>query len=110
MSDVNTFIDTIGRDVTGAAVPRVRDAIGELVTGVIQDLFQRYRPQVAGELHVRIMNGRLELTGQGIRLDLTRRDSGAAVASLDIPVSLHIKVDDLPVKLQSATARLDVVR
>jgi hypothetical protein len=32
------------------------------------------------------------------------------VASLDIPVALEIKVGDLPVKLQNATARLDVVR
>jgi hypothetical protein len=110
MSDVNTFIDTVGHDVTDVVVPRVRDAVGELVTAVIQDLFQRYRPQLAGELHVKIMNGRLELSGHGIRLDVNRRDGGAPVASLDIPVSLQIKVDDLPVKLQNATARLDVVR
>ena len=110
MSDVNTFIDTIGGDVNAVVVPQVRDAVGDLVNAVIQDLFQRYRPQLAGELHVRIMNGRLELTGQGIRLDVIRRDGGAAVASLDVPVSLQIKVDDLPVRLQNATARLDVVR
>jgi hypothetical protein len=106
MSDVNTFIDTIGRDVNGAVVPKVHD----FVTALIQDLAQRYRPELAGELRARIMNGRLELAGHGIRLDLKRRDTGAPVASLDIPVTLTIKVDELAVKLQTATVKLDVVR
>ena len=144
MSDVNTFIDTIGHDVNAAVVPRVQDlteqisaktfaeygprvstfanqlvkdiideqsgTVREFVTVVIQDLFERYRPELAGELHTKIMNGRVELTGHGIRLDLKRRDTGAAVASLDIPVSLQIKVDELPVTLQNTTIRLDVVR
>jgi len=144
MSDVNTFIDTIGHDVNAAVVPRVQDLAGqisaktfadygprvstfanqlvkdiideqsgtvrELVTVVIQDLFQRYRPELAGELHTKIMNGRVELTGHGIRLDLKRRDTGTPVASLDIPVSLQITVDELAVTLQNTTIRLDVVR
>ena len=106
MSDVNTFIDTIGRDVNGTVVPKIQ----EFVTALIQDLSQRYRPEIAGELHTKIMNGRVELVGHGIRLDLKRRDTGAPVASLDIPVSLSIKVDELAVKLQPGTIKLDVVR
>ena len=144
MSDVNTFIDTIGHDVNAAVVPRVQDlaeqisaktfaeygprvstfanqlvkdiideqsgTVRELVTAVIQDLFQRYRPELAGELHARLMNGRVELAGHGIRLDLKRRDTGTPVASLDIPVSLQIAVDELAVTLQNTTIKLDVVR
>lgn len=144
MSDVNTFIDTIGRDVNATVVPKVQDlaeqisaktfadygprvstfasqlvkdiiddqsgTVRDFVTAVIQDLFQRYRPELGGELHTKIMNGRVELTGHGIRLDLTRRDTGAAVASLDVPVSLTIKVDPLTMKLQTTTIKLDVVR
>ena len=144
MSDVNTFIDTIGKDVSATVVPEdrksrreistktftqygprvsafanqlVKDIIDEqsatvrdFVTGLIQDLFQRYRPELAGELHTRIVQGGLEVTGRGVRLDLKHRDTGASVSSLDIPVSLTIKVDALGVTLQNATVNLDVVR
>jgi hypothetical protein len=50
------------------------------------------------------------VTGQNVRLDLKRRDTGAPVASLDIPVSLKINVPDLAVSLQKTTIKLDVVR
>ncbi len=144
MSDVNAFIDTIGRDVSATVVPRVeklaeeistkaftqygprvsafasqlaKDIIDEqsatvrdFVAGLIQEVFQRYRPDLAGELQTRIVPGGLELTGRGIRLDLKHRDTGAAVASLDIPVSLSIKVDALGVTLQNSKISLDVVR
>jgi hypothetical protein len=144
MSDVNTFVDTIGRDVNVAVVPKVQElaqkigdktfadygpristfanqlvkdiiddqsaTVRDFVTALIQDLSQRYRPEIAGELHTKILNGRIEVSGQGVRLDLKRRDTGDSVASLDIPVALTIKVDDLAVKLQPGTIRLDVVR
>ena len=113
MSDVNTFIDAIGNDVNAAVAPRIQEFTGvvsELATVVIRDLFQRYRPELAGELHANFVNGSVQLTGHGIRLDLTRRDTGAPVASLDIPVSLQIKVDELAVTLQNTSIRLDVVR
>ena len=57
-----------------------------------------------------IVAGALEVTGPDVRLDLKRRDTGAAVSSLDIPVSLTIKVDPLGVTLKNATVTLDVVR
>jgi hypothetical protein len=144
MSDVNTFIDTVGRDLSAAVVPKIESLAEEIstraftqygprvsafasqlakeiideqsatvrdfVTAVIQDVFQRYRPELAGELRTRIVQGGLEVTGQGVRLDLKQRDTGAAVSSLDIPVSLTIKVDALGVTLQNATIDLDVVR
>lgn len=143
MSDVNAFIDTIGRDVNAAVVPRieglaeqiqaktlaeygprissfanqlVKDIIHEqsgtvrdFVTATIQDLFQRYRPELAGELHASMMAGRIELTGHGVRLDVKHRDTGAPVASLDIPVAITINVGDLALKLQQTTIKLDVV-
>src|SRR5262245_50477164 len=144
MSDVNTFVDTIGRDVNATVVPKVHDlaeqirakafadygprvsafasqlakdvideqsgVVRDFVTHVIQDLFQRYRPQLNGGLHARVANGSVELTGHGVRFDVSRRDTGASVASLDIPVSLSIKVGELAVDLQNTTIRLDVVR
>lgn len=144
MSDVNTFIESIGKDVSATVVPRiqglaegisattftqytprvstfanqlVKDIIDEqsatvrdFVTALLQDLFQRYRPELAGELHAKIVRDGVELTGQGIRLDLKRRDTGASVSSLDIPVSLKVKVDALAVTLQNTTIKLDVVR
>jgi hypothetical protein len=144
MSDVNAFIDAIGKDVSATVVPRieglaagigatalteygprvsafanqlVKEVIDEqsatvrdFVTKLIQDLFQRYRPELVGEVHTRIVQNGVELTGQGIRLDLKRRDTGASVSSLDIPMSVKIKVDALAVNLQDATIKLDVVR
>jgi hypothetical protein len=144
MSDVNEFIDSIGKDVSATVVPKierlaeeistktftqygprvsafaselVKDIIDEqsatvrdFVAGMILEIFQRYRPELSGELRTRVVSGGLEVAGQGVRLDLKRRDTGASVASLDIPVSLTIKVDALGVTLQNATVNLDVVR
>jgi hypothetical protein len=143
MSDVNTFIDTIGKDISATVSPKIeglaeqltaatftqygprvsafasqlaRDVIEEqsatirdFVTTVIQDIFERYRPELAGELHTRIVQGALEVTGRNVRIDVKRRDTGDAVSSLDIPVSLTIKMDPVDVTLKDATVRLDVV-
>jgi hypothetical protein len=144
MSDVNAFIDAIGKDVTASVVPRVeslaeeigtktftdygprvsafanqlvKDIIDEqsatvrdFVTTLIQDLFQRYRPELLGELHATIVRDGLQLNGQNVRLDLKRRDNGASVSSLDIPIAMTIKIPELAVTLQNATIKLDVVR
>jgi hypothetical protein len=143
MSDVNAFIDAIGKDVTTAVAPRIEglaEQIGkqafteygprvsafagqlvkeiideqsatvrDFVTQLIQDVFARYRPELAGELHTRIVQGGLQITGRGVRLDVKNRETGVPVSSLDIPVSLTIKVDPLGVTLQNATVTLDVV-
>jgi hypothetical protein len=144
MSDVNTFIDAIGKDVSATVVPKIEHLAGEInavaladygprvsafanqlvkdvineqsatvrdfVTALIQELSQRYRPELVGELHTRIVQDGLEVTGQGVRLDLKRRDTGASVTSLDLPVSVKIKVDALTLNLQKTTIKLDVVR
>src|SRR5258705_4155353 len=111
MSDVNTFVDAIGKDIDVAVSPRIEGlgkAIGDRVkqvideqsvvvrdfaTSVIQEVFQRYQPELAGELRTRIVKDGLEVVGQGVRLDLKRRDTGAVVSSLDVPVSLRIQID-----------------
>ena len=101
MSDVNTFIDTIGKDVSATVVPKIESLVEEIspktferysprvstfagqlvkdiideqsatvrdfVTGVIQDVFQRYRPELAGELHTRVVPGRAR--GDGARCE-----------------------------------------
>jgi hypothetical protein len=144
MSDVNTFIETIGKDIDTVVVPKVQTlaqtvsartfevygprvaefvnqlakdiideqsgAVRDFVTSAIEDLFRRYQPELKGELHARMVAGAVEVTGHGVSLDVKRRDTGASVSSLDIPVSLRIKVDDLAVRLQNTTIRLDVVR
>lgn len=117
MSEVNAFIDAIGKDVGSVVAPRLDNltagisaAVRDFALALIQDLSQRYHPELAGELHARIVQGGLEVTGQNVRLDLKRRDTGAAVASLDIPVAIKINVADLAVNLQDTTIRLDVVK
>jgi hypothetical protein len=103
---VSTFASQLIKDI----IDEQSGTIREFVTAVIQDLSQRYRPELAGELHTSFMNGCVQLTGHGIRLDLKRRDTGEPVASLDIPVSLQIKVDELTVTLPNTPIRFDVVR
>ena len=117
MSDVNAFIDAIGNDVNAAVGPRIEGLgkqieaqIREFATSVIQDLFQRYQPELAGELRTRIVSGGVEVVGNGVRLDLKRRDTGAVVSSLDIPVSLKVRVDPLSLSLTETTVSFDVVR
>jgi hypothetical protein len=144
MPDVNTFIDTIGKDISATVAPMIERlaaeieskaftqygprvsafasqlakdiieeqsaAVRDFVSRVIQDLAQRYRPELVGELHTHIVQGGLELTGHNVRLDLKRRDTGTPVSSLDLPISLTIKVDALRVTLQNATVDLQVVR
>ncbi len=143
MSDMNSFIDAIGKDVNAAIIPKVEglaDGIGakalsdyvprvsafanqlakdiideqsvlirDFLTRLIQDLFQRYRPEFAGELRTRVVQGGLELTGHGVKLDLKRRDTGVAVSSLDIPVSITIRLDSLALDVQNTTVKLDVI-
>jgi hypothetical protein len=144
MSDVNTFIDTIGKDVATTVAPQIDNlakgigakatadyvpqitalanklvkqivdeqsvAVRDFSTKLIQDLFQRYRPELAGELRTRIVADGVEVVGQGVRLDVKRRDTGAVVSSLDIPVSLTIKVDGVSLTLTETVVALDVVR
>jgi len=143
MSDVNTFIDTIGKDVNATVVPQIQtlaqavsakahadyvpkisafandlvkqiideqsETVRTFVSGVIADLFQRYKPELTGELHAKMVQGAIEVTGQGVTLDLKRRDTGASVSTLDIPVSLRIRVDEIGVSLQNGSIKLDVI-
>jgi hypothetical protein len=144
MSDVNTFVETVGRDVTAVTIPRVEAlaagfqakatadygpkiaafagqlakeileeqsaTVRDFATALIQELFQRYQPELAGHLRTSIVQNGVQIDGEGVRLDLKRRDTGAVVASLDVPVALTIRVDDIAVALQNATIKFDVLR
>lgn len=102
---VSAFAGQLVKEIIDEQSATVRD----FVTRLIQDVFARYRPELAGELHTRIVQGGLQITGRGVRLDVKNRETGVPVSSLDIPVSLTIKVDPLGVTLQNATVTLDVV-
>jgi hypothetical protein len=144
MSDVNGFIDALGKDVTATVVPRIETFAGgfrdktltdygprvsafanqlvtdilneqsatfqEFITTLLRDLFQRYRPELVGEVHATVVPDGVQLTGQHIRLDLQRRDTGASVSSLALPMSIKLKVPELAVTLPDSTITLDVVR
>ena len=103
---VSAFANQLVKEIVDEQSVVVRD----FVTTLIQDLFQRYRPDVAGELRTKIVRDGIELVGEGIRLDLKRRDTGALVSSLDIPVSVKIKIDGLALTIQDTTIKLDVIR
>ena len=103
---VSAFANELAKDVIKDLSVNVRD----FMTALIQELCQRYRPEILGELHARIVQGGVDLTGQGVKLDLKRQDTGAVVASLDIPIAIRINVSDLAVTLRDSTIKLDVVR
>lgn len=103
---VSAFAGELAKDIVAEQSVTVRN----FVTGLIQELSQRYRPELAGELHTRIVQGGIEVTGRGVRLELRNRETGVPVSSLDIPVALTIKVDALGVTLQNATIDLDVIK
>ena len=103
---ISAFAGALVQDVIRDQSATVRD----FITGIVQDLAQRYRPELAGELQTRIVAGGIEVTGRGVRLDLKQRDTGTTITSLDVPVAITIKVDALGVTLQNATISLDVVR
>jgi hypothetical protein len=144
MSDVNTFIDAIGKDVNATVAPRIEGlakgigakavsdyvpqisafasklvkeivdeqavVVRDFATAVIQEVFQRYQPELAGELRTRIVNGGVEVIGHGVRLDLKHRDTGVVVSSLDVPVSMKISVEGVTITLPETSIGLDVVR
>jgi hypothetical protein len=103
---VSAFANELVKDIVKDQSANVRD----FVTSLIQDLCQRYRPEILGELHARLAQGGLDLTGHGVKLDLKRQDTGAVVASLDIPIALRINVSDIAVTLRDSTIKLDVVK
>ena len=102
---VSAFANQLVKEIVDEQSIVVRD----FVTKLIQDLFQRYRPDVAGNLRTKIVHDGIEIIGEGIRLDLKHRDTGAVISSLDIPVSLKIKLDGLALTIQENTIKLDVV-
>ena len=143
MSDVNTFIDTIGKDINATVSPQIERLAQKITATTFEHTgracphspassprtssrssprpFAISPPPDPGDLpalpagtgrgapHADRRRG-ARGDGRDVRLDLKRRDTGAAVSSLDIPVSLTIKVDPLGVTLKNATVTLDVVR
>jgi hypothetical protein len=110
-------IDEYGPRISAFANQLVKDIIQEqsatvtaFATTLIQDLFRRYSPELVGEVHATIVQGALQLQGQGTKLDLKRRDTGSIIASLDLPLSIRINLPPIDVALQHTTVKLDVVR
>ena len=113
----DTVLNTYGPRVSAFANDLIKDIIKDqsgtvrdFVTALIQELAQRYRPELVGDVRAHIAQGGLDLTGQGVTLDLKRQDTGAVVASLDIPIAIRINVSDLGVTIRDATIKLDVVK
>lgn len=103
---VSAFAHQLVQDVVAEQTVVIRN----FVAGLIKDLSQRYRPEFTGQLRTRIVSGGIQITGENIALTVKRRDTGATVSTLDIPVSVTIALDDLALNVQDATITLDVVR
>jgi hypothetical protein len=122
---VKTLAETVSKQTFAAYGPRISAFAGELVkeiideqsgtlrdfiTGLIEEVFHRYQPELTGELHATMVPGAVQVTGHGVKLDVKNRETGASVSSLDIPVALTIKVADLKVQLQNTRIQLNVVK
>jgi hypothetical protein len=122
---VKTLAETVSKQTFAAYGPRISAFAGELVkeiideqsgtlrdfvTGLIEEVCHRYQPELTGELHATMVPGAVQVTGQGVKLDVKNRETGASVSSLDIPVSLTIKVADLKVQLQNTRIQLNVIK
>jgi hypothetical protein len=103
---ISAFASTLVKQIVDEQSAVVRD----FATAVIQEVFQRYTPELAGELRTRIVTDGIEVVGQGVRIDVKHRDTGALLSSLDVPVSLKIRVDGVSLTLTETTIGLDVVR
>ena len=118
---VQTFIHSVGQQVAADAGPRVGQFIDELVkdifakqagpiqdflTSLIQDLASRYHPEVTGNLTTRVVDRGLEIESDDTKLELKKRETGDVVASLKIPVSVRINLEDFTVTLQEATVQI----
>ena len=84
--------------------------VRNFTNSLIQEVFQRYQPELAGELRTRIVKDGVEVVGQGVRLDVKRRDTGTLVSSLDVPVFLKIRIDGVQLVVKETTIGLDVIR
>jgi hypothetical protein len=110
VSDYGPRISAFASQLVKEIVDEQSVVVNNFVATLIQDLFARYRPEVVGQLRTTIVNGGIQVNGDGVRLDLKRRDTGAVVSSLDIPVSLKIPIDGLSLSLTETTIGLDLVR
>jgi hypothetical protein len=84
-------------------------AIRDMIIGLVKDLVGRYDPALVGNLRTRIVENGIELASEDIRLEMKERATGGLVAALDLPVHFRVNVDEMFVKLDSATIRLDNV-
>ena len=103
---VAAFANQLVKDIIDEQSRAVRD----MVTALIQEISDRYRPELAGELRATIVPGGVAITGHQVRLDVARRDTGAPVSSLDIPISVTVALAELNLNLQDTTIKLDLVR
>lgn len=122
---VHAFADQLFKEMADLAAPKMTDFANELVKdiftqqsapirdfviGLMQELVGRYEPSLAGNLHTNIVDQGVELVSDDMRLEMKERTTGNLIASLDLPVNLHIDFKDLFVKLDSATIRLENVQ
>ena len=110
LNDYGPRISTFASQLVNDLVRQQSAVVRGVVIGLIHDLSERYRPELAGELHARIVQGGVEITGRDVRVDLKRRDTGSVVSSVDVPVSLVVKIDPLSVTFKDEPIGLEVVR
>ena len=110
LTDYLPRVSAVANDLVKQIIEEQSSVLTGFVASAIADLFQRYQPELGGQVRTAIVSNGLELHGEGVRLDVKRRDTGALVASLDIPIAIRIDVPPVDVVLQQATVKLDVIK
>ena len=82
------------------------ERIQDFLTKLVQDLASRYHPEVTGNLTTRVVDRGIEIESVDTKLELKKRETGDVVASLKIPVSVKINLEDFTVTLDQATVQI----
>ena len=118
---VQAFVQKVGQDIAASTGPKVGQFINQLVkdvfaqesgpiqeflTKLIKDLTSRYHPELSGNLTTRIIDNGLELESTDTKLVVKNRATGAAIATLDVPVFVRVHLNDFFVKIESASVKI----
>ncbi|MDT7603376.1 MAG: hypothetical protein QOF61_1373 [Acidobacteriota bacterium] len=103
---VHDFTNQLVKDIFAQQSNAIRDFVIKL----IQDLVGRYDPSLVGDLRLTVAKDGIDLVSDDIKFVLKDRATGNPITSLDVPVHLRIAIDELFLKLDSATVTLENVQ
>jgi hypothetical protein len=118
---VEAFVQDVGKAIAVSAGPKLgqfveqlvaetfaqqSEPIREFLSRLTRDVAARYHPSLKGTLTARVVDNGIEIASTDTHLEVSNRATGEAIASLDVPVLVKIRLDDFFVKVDSATVKV----